>query len=294
MANGDMYDELIESTSRILRLGPNDFRVTDRNLFSKNPKYPLCDIVLKLDYPYSLEYLLGLWSTISKQEPKFVFKNNGSAISMSCYLQPSVKIENRSVVKEFNILRVNETLIVCMNDIEAIKPSSSGVLTKCIIRRNRDSTFVLEFVAFGPENETEYNSLLKLIKSKHNLLFKQDINKNQDGCQLNYQFLKRKSSNYRSPIKRERLMTSYRPVKTFYGPYEYLNTKRDNTAISCRNEIVTRHAVSFKLMQHRVIIKRIFIFFCFMLFFGLSYAFYKIFYSEDRVPVVQTWTSRAP
>ena len=46
MLKEKMYDELILSTCRVLKLGPADFRVTDKNLFSKNPKFPLCDILL--------------------------------------------------------------------------------------------------------------------------------------------------------------------------------------------------------------------------------------------------------
>lgn len=214
-----VYDDLISTTKRILNLDTNDFRITDKNLFSKNPKYPLCDIVLKLDVVYSIEYLLNLWELISKQEPKFIFKNTGSSVSMSCYLHPSVKVETQNIVKEFNILRMNESLIVCMDDIEAIKPSSRGVLIKCIIRRNRDSTFILEFVAFGPENENEYNSLLKTIFNKNNQLIK------QDKISIIKYGLKRKSTTLRQPIKKDIKMTSRsKSIKPLYVQHNLLKT----------------------------------------------------------------------
>lgn len=220
-AISDMYDELILSTRRILQLGTNDLRVTDKNLFLKNPKYPLCDIILKLDYAYSIEYLLSLWENVSRKEAKFVFKNTGYTVSMSCYLYPSIKTETPNIVKEFNVLNVNESLVVCMDDIEAMKPSSRGVLTKCIIRRSREPTFILEFVAFGPENEVEYNLLLKAIYTKKSTFQRQD--------EKSRTFFKRRPFQHKS-VKDQSHVTPLKSIKTechdLTSPQRYFDLRR--------------------------------------------------------------------
>ncbi|APZ76262.1 nuclear egress protein [Murid herpesvirus 3] len=164
----EIHDELISVTKKVFKLHDNEFRVTDKNLLTKNPKYPLCDIILKLDCVYSCEHLLHLWTNISKREPVFVFKNNGHTVSLSCYLQLPVKMESSTVVKETNVLNVNESLSVCMGDIISIKPSCNGVLTKCIIRKNKSSSFIVEFISFGPDNEKEYKALMKSVFAKIN------------------------------------------------------------------------------------------------------------------------------
>lgn len=166
-----VQDELISSTVRILNLSPSEFRVTDRNLLSKNPKCSICDIVLKTEVLYSIEYLMELWERVSQKDPKFVFKNTGVTVSLSCYIQPPIKPETHINLKEFNTLNVNEVLIIGVSDIVAIKPSRRGVLTKCVIRRcYKTSSFTLEFITFGPENELEYNSLLDIIYTKREKL----------------------------------------------------------------------------------------------------------------------------
>lgn len=59
------------------------------------------------------------------------------------------------------MLRVNESLIVSLKDIEQIKPSTSGVLTNCVVRQSTcGSDYTIELVAFGPDNESEYEKLL--------------------------------------------------------------------------------------------------------------------------------------
>lgn len=167
LLNWDIHEELISVTKRILKLNKQDFRITDKNLLAKNPKYPICDVVLKVDYVYSIEHLLNLWINISKRQPIFIFKNNGYTVSLSCHLQMPVKIESNAV-REINIININEILTLCMTDIEFMKPSSSGVLTKCIIRKSKPCTFIIEFISFGPENETEYRALMKSVCAKIN------------------------------------------------------------------------------------------------------------------------------
>ncbi|ANC96575.1 nuclear egress membrane protein [macacine betaherpesvirus 9] len=241
------YDELIVSTCRILKLGPNEFRVTDKNLFTKNPKFPLCDILLKLDFAYSLEYLLSLWEDITKQEARFIFKNTGGAVSMSCYLHAPIKVEHPNTVKECNILNVNECLSVCLHDIEAMKPSSCGVLTKCIIRRNRDSAFIIEFVAFGPESETEYIALLKAIFLKKTFLERQNVEKNKVVRQIK-----------RPPkiqTKANGIMTSYKNIKQ-------TRNKKETTLFYCR-------------VLHFAYKNKVIVFFSVIVFLCLCYVFLK-------------------
>lgn len=176
------YNELIEATQRILKLGQRDFRVTDLNLFSKNPKYSLCDIVLKINVVYDIEHLFNMWINISRQEPIFIFKNNGCSVSLSCHLQVPVKSETVTSIRETNVLNVNENLIVCLADFETIKPSSQGVITKCIIRKNKDLVFVVEFISYGPENERDYEALLKMIYTKKKNSHTPDIQEKTYKC----------------------------------------------------------------------------------------------------------------
>uniref|UniRef100_A0AAU7E0Y2 Nuclear egress membrane protein n=1 Tax=Cardioderma bat herpesvirus TaxID=3141914 RepID=A0AAU7E0Y2_9VIRU len=159
--------DLIAATQRILRLGSNEVRVTDNALICKNPNYSLCDAMLKVDVVYFIEYLLSYWEARSGHVPCFVFKNTGCAASLCCYLRAPTKALDGERLKEFNVLRVNESLIVTLKDIEQMKPSARGVLTNCVVRRSAcGSSFSVEFITFGPENETEYENLLRDLYAK--------------------------------------------------------------------------------------------------------------------------------
>lgn len=156
------HGDLISTTRRILRLGPNELRVTDNALICKNPNYSLCDAMLKTDVVYCIEYLLSYWEARTGNVAYFVFKNSGSAISLCCYVKAPAGLSRLDHVREFNVLRVNESLAVAISDIERVKPSARGVLTNCVVRRSTSgSAYNIEFVAFGPENEREYDTLLR-------------------------------------------------------------------------------------------------------------------------------------
>lgn len=155
-------NDLISATARILKLGSGELRVTEHALISKNPNYSLCDAILRMDTVYCIEYLLSYWESKLNRSPCFVFKNTGCAVSLSCYVQSPARLVGCGHVKEFNVLRVNESLIVDSADIEQIKPCSRGILTNCVIRKSTtDSAYSVELVAFGPESETEYEDLLR-------------------------------------------------------------------------------------------------------------------------------------
>ncbi|AAK57099.1 T50 [Tupaiid betaherpesvirus 1] len=154
--------DLVAVTRRILRLNNSDLRVTDYALICKNPNYSLCDAMLKTDVVYSVEYLLSFWEAKTQHVPCFVFKNTGRAVSLCCYVRPPVKLANCPRVREFNVLRVNESIVVGLKDIEQIKPSAQGILTNCVVRRSAcGSAYNIELVAFGPDNELEYEALLR-------------------------------------------------------------------------------------------------------------------------------------
>ncbi|AFK83882.1 B50 [miniopterid betaherpesvirus 1] len=162
--------DLIATTKRILKLGNGDLRVTDNALICKNPNYSLCDAMLKTDTVYSIEYLLSYWGARTDHVPCFVFKNTGCAVSLCCYLRAPARLVECDHVSEFNSLRVNESLIVSPRDIERIKPSTHGVLTNCVVRRSTCGTaYNIELVAFGPENEVEYNNLLRELYNRKRL-----------------------------------------------------------------------------------------------------------------------------
>lgn len=157
-----MQSDLIAATQRILKLGGSDLRVTDSGLVCKNPNYSLCDVMLKTDTVYCIEYLLSYWASKTGHVPCFVFKNTGCAVSLCCYVQAPGKLASCSHVQEFNCLRVNETLVVNLSDIDRIKPSKHGVLTNCVIRKSTyGNGYNIDLVAFGPENEAEYEDLLR-------------------------------------------------------------------------------------------------------------------------------------
>lgn len=158
----ELHSDLIATTQRILKLGSREIRVTDNALICKNPNYSLCDAMLKTDTVYYLEYLLSYWEARSGYVPCFVFKHTGCAVSLCCYVRIPAKLIGHEHVKDFNVLRVNESLIVSLRDIEQIKPSASGVLTNCVVRQSTcGSDYSVELVAFGPENESEYDKLLR-------------------------------------------------------------------------------------------------------------------------------------
>nr|WRQ19888.1 MAG: protein m50 [Herpesviridae sp.] len=188
VSNGDLRDlvmeldrtlhaDLISITRRILRLGDNELRVTDNALICKNPNYSLCDAMLKTDVTYCLEYLLSYWESRTKHTACFVFKNTGCRVSLCCYVKAPAKLSGLGRVKDFNFLRVNQSLIVTLQDIEYIKPCAHGVLTNCVVRKsNCGLSYNIEVVAFGPENESEYEILLRDIYLKSKLPY--DENKN--------------------------------------------------------------------------------------------------------------------
>lgn len=158
----ELHSDLIATTQRILKLSSREIRVTDNALICKNPNYSLCDAMLKPDTVYYLEYLLSYWEARSGYVPCFVFKHTGCAVSLCCYVRIPAKLIGHEHVKDFNVLRVNESLIVSLRDIEQIKPSASGVLTNCVVRQSTcGSDYSVELVAFGPENESEYDKLLR-------------------------------------------------------------------------------------------------------------------------------------
>uniref|UniRef100_A0AAU7E1Z9 Nuclear egress membrane protein n=1 Tax=Lemniscomys rat herpesvirus TaxID=3141920 RepID=A0AAU7E1Z9_9VIRU len=166
-----LHADLIAITRRILRLGDNELRVTDSALICKNPNYSLCDAMLKTDVTYCLEYLLSCWESRTKQTACFVFKNTGCRVSLCCYVRAPAKLTGLDRVKDFNFLRVNQSLIVTLQDIEYIKPCAQGVLTNCVVRRsNCGLSYNIEVVAFGPENEAEYENLLYDIYLKSKLV----------------------------------------------------------------------------------------------------------------------------
>nr|WEG69057.1 nuclear egress membrane protein [Mastomys natalensis cytomegalovirus 2]WEG69195.1 nuclear egress membrane protein [Mastomys natalensis cytomegalovirus 2]WEG69334.1 nuclear egress membrane protein [Mastomys natalensis cytomegalovirus 2]WEG69472.1 nuclear egress membrane protein [Mastomys natalensis cytomegalovirus 2]WEG69610.1 nuclear egress membrane protein [Mastomys natalensis cytomegalovirus 2] len=154
--------DLIFNTRRILRLEENELRITDSALICKNPNYSLCDAMLSTDIVYPIEYLLSYWECKSGKSACFVFKNTGCRVSLSCYLGFPDRLKDLGRVSDFNFLGANEAVIVTLGDIERIKPCDRGVLTNCVIRKsNSTMVFNIEVVAFGPENETEYEELLR-------------------------------------------------------------------------------------------------------------------------------------
>ncbi|AKI29781.1 nuclear egress membrane protein [Mandrillus leucophaeus cytomegalovirus] len=166
ISKGLHYD-LVSATRRILKLGPAELRVTDAGLICKNPNYSVCDAMLKTDTVYCVEYLLSYWESRTDHVPCFIFKNTGCAVSLCCFVRAPLKLLSSRHVGEFNVLKVNDSLIVTLKDIEDIKPSAYGVLTKCVVRKsNSPSVFNIELIAFGPENETEYENLLKELCAK--------------------------------------------------------------------------------------------------------------------------------
>ncbi|QQL09866.1 Ba81 [Baboon cytomegalovirus] len=162
-----LHHDLVSATRRILKLGPAELRVTDAGLICKNPNYSVCDAMLKTDTVYCVEYLLSYWESRTDHVPCFIFKNTGCAVSLCCFVRAPLKLLSSRHVGEFNVLKVNESLIVTLKDIEDIKPSAYGVLTKCVVRKsNSPSVFNIELIAFGPENETEYENLIKELCAK--------------------------------------------------------------------------------------------------------------------------------
>lgn len=160
----EVQADLIAAVQRTLKLGADELRVTDNSLIRKNPNYSLCDVMLRTDTVYHIEYLLSCWEARSGHVPCFIFKNTGSAVSLSCYLRVPAKLGCVDRVKEFNVLKLNQALLVCLRDIEQIKPSDQGVLTSCVIRRATcGSAYNLEFITFGPEDEGDYDKLLREI-----------------------------------------------------------------------------------------------------------------------------------
>nr|5DOB_B Chain B, Virion egress protein UL34 homolog [Human herpesvirus 5 strain AD169] len=161
--NKVLHQDLVQATRRILKLGPSELRVTDAGLICKNPNYSVCDAMLKTDTVYCVEYLLSYWESRADHVPCFIFKNTGCAVSLCCFVRaPVALVSPARHVGEFNVLKVNESLIVTLKDIEEIKPSAYGVLTKCVVRKsNSASVFNIELIAFGPENEGEYENLLR-------------------------------------------------------------------------------------------------------------------------------------
>ncbi|AEV80597.1 nuclear egress membrane protein [Cercopithecine betaherpesvirus 5] len=162
-----LHHDLVSATRRILKLGPAELRVTDAGLICKNPNYSVCDAMLKTDTVYCVEYLLSYWESRTDHVPCFIFKNTGCAVSLCCFVRAPLKLVSCRHVGEFNVLKVNDSLIVTLKDIEEIKPSAYGVLTKCVVRKsNSPSVFNIELIAFGPENEVEYENLLKELCAK--------------------------------------------------------------------------------------------------------------------------------
>ncbi|AGE11529.1 GP50 [Caviid betaherpesvirus 2] len=163
-----VYTDLIATTQRIMRLSPHEMRVTEYALVEKNPNYSVCDIVLRPETLYSIEYLLSSWESLTCQLPCFAFKNTGSVISLCCYVHMPDKFTSMRHVREYNLLRMNDVLIVDSHDIDMIKPTQNGILTKFVVRRSTfgSGAFSLELVAFGPENETEYFNLLRELHTK--------------------------------------------------------------------------------------------------------------------------------
>lgn len=158
----DLHSDLIATTQRILRLSSREIRVTDNALICKNPNYSLCDAMLKTDTVYCIEYLLSYWEERTGYIPCFVFKHTGCAVSLCCYVRVPAKLIGQRHVKDFNVLSMNESLIVSLRDIEQIKPSANGVLTNCVVRQSTyGSDYSVELVAFGPEDESEYEKLLR-------------------------------------------------------------------------------------------------------------------------------------
>ncbi|AEV80756.1 nuclear egress membrane protein [Aotine betaherpesvirus 1] len=166
-----LHHDLVTATRRILKLGPNELRVTDSSLICKNPNYSVCDAMLRTDTVYCVEYLLSYWESRTDHVPCFVFKNTGCAVSLCCFIRAPTKLVSSRHVGEFNVLRVNDQIVVTLKDIEDIKPSAYGVLTKCVVRKsNVASVFNIELIAFGPENERDYDNLLRELYSKKSVL----------------------------------------------------------------------------------------------------------------------------
>lgn len=158
----DVCVDLVSNTRRILKLEENELRVTDTALICKNPNYSLCDAMLSTDTVYSLEYLLSYWECRSGRCACFVFKNTGCRVSLSCYVGFPDRLRNLKRVTDFNLLSINESLLVTLNDIERIKPCDKGILTNCVVRKsNNGLAYNIEVIAFGPENESEYEALLR-------------------------------------------------------------------------------------------------------------------------------------
>ncbi|AFX83374.1 B50 [Murid betaherpesvirus 8] len=159
--------DLVHNTRRILKLEENELRVTDSALICKNPNYSLCDAMLSTDVIYPLEYLLSYWECRSGTGACFVFKNTGCRVSMSCHVGFPERLRGMKRVCEYNVLNVNETFVVTLSDIDRIKPCEKGVLTNCVVRRsNSGMAYNVEVVAFGPENEAEYEALLRDIYAR--------------------------------------------------------------------------------------------------------------------------------
>ncbi|AWV67979.1 M50 protein [Murid betaherpesvirus 1] len=159
--------DLISNTRRILRLDENELRITDTALICKNPNYSLCDAMLTTDIVYPVEYLLSYWECRSGRTACFVFKNTGCRVSLSCYIGFPERLKDLKRVCDFNFLSVNEALVVTLADIERIKPCDKGVLTNCVVRKsNSGMSYNIEVVAFGPDNEAEYQALLRDIYAR--------------------------------------------------------------------------------------------------------------------------------
>lgn len=154
--------DLVSNTRRIFRLGETEIRVTDSALICKNPNYSLCDAMLTTGVVYPLEYLLSYWECRSGRSACFVFNNTGCRVSLSCYLGLPERLRNLQRVRDFNVLDVNESLAVTLEDVERIKPCQHGVLTNCVIRKSDGGlAYNIEVVAFGPDSEDEYRALLR-------------------------------------------------------------------------------------------------------------------------------------
>lgn len=154
--------DLVLNTRRIFRLGETELRITDNALICKNPNYSLCDAMLSTGVVYPLEYLLSYWECRSGRPACFVFNNTGCRVSLSCYLGFPERLRVLHRVRDFNVLDVNESLAVTLEDVERIKPCPHGVLTNCVIRKsNGGLAYNIEVVAFGPDSEEEYRALLR-------------------------------------------------------------------------------------------------------------------------------------
>lgn len=159
--------DLVFNTRRIFRLGETELRVTDNALICKNPNYSLCDAMLTTGVVYPLEYLLSYWECRSGRSACFVFNNTGCRVSLSCYLGFPERLRTLQRVRDFNVLDVNESLAVTLEDVERIKPCQHGVLTSCVIRKsNGGLSYNIEVVAFGPDSEDEYRTLLRDIYAR--------------------------------------------------------------------------------------------------------------------------------